>query len=61
MKYSVLLLASALSLGAQPVRMSYPTIVIPPQPDGLGKPSGIFPTKMLAAYGFNQLANQEQG
>jgi len=48
-------------LMAQTPRGAHPTIVIPPQPEGLGKPTGIFPAKMRAAYGFNLVANQGAG
>jgi subtilase family serine protease len=62
MKHLCLLLPiAALPLVAQSTRTAHPTIVILPQPDALGKPSGIFPAKMLTAYGFDQIANKGQG
>jgi|HubBroStandDraft_1064217.scaffolds.fasta_scaffold06391_4 subtilase family serine protease len=54
-------LIAAFSLMAQSTRIAHPTIVIPPQPDALGKPSGIFPAKMRIAYGFNLVANKGKG
>src|SRR5580704_4042548 len=54
-------LMAAFSLMAQPSGGARPTIVIPPQPAGLGKPTGIFPAKMRTAYGFNLVANQGAG
>jgi subtilase family serine protease len=54
-------LIAAFSLAAQSTRTAHPTIVIPPQPDALGKPTGIFPAKMQTAYGFNLVSNQGAG
>lgn len=61
MKRLLLLLTIALPLAAQSIHIVHPTIVIPPQPDALGKPKGFFPSQLRTAYGFNQLANQGQG
>src|SRR5579862_5402746 len=61
MKRLSLLVAIALPLAAQSIRTVHPTIVIPPQPDALGKPKGFFPSQLRTAYGFNLLANKGLG
>jgi len=63
MKYTLLLIA-ALPLAAQTAADHWahpPIVILPTTPDVLGKPSGIFPAAMRAAYGFNKIANQGQG
>ncbi|MGA2131819.1 MAG: S53 family peptidase [Bryobacteraceae bacterium] len=55
------ILAAALPLLGQTVRLAHPTIVIPPQSNALGKPTGIFPAQMVTAYGFSATSNQGQG
>ena len=54
-------LIAASPLMAQTSRGAHPTIVIPPQSNVLGKPTGIFPAQMQTAYGFNLVANQGKG
>jgi len=55
------LIIAAWPLLAQAQHIMHPTIVIPPQQNALGKPSGIFPAQMVIAYGFNQNSNQGAG
>jgi subtilase family serine protease len=63
MKYALVLLSALPLLGQSAAqRQAHTTIVILPQsPDGIGKPSGIFPAQMKTAYGFKQIPNYGKG